>query len=205
MQVKEKHLSAAEFVSVDSLNPWEKNPRKNEAAIPVVARSLETFGFGRPLVAWGREGVRRVVVGHTTLAAYHQLRTKHGPDWTPAGCPAPGWIPVRWRDDWTEAEAAGYAIADNKIGEISEWDTEALADILAGLEGEIDLAALGFQEGELAAFLPEEADEFRPAADETHLLSSRFEVLVTCTSEHQQGELLMRLSQEGYECRSLIS
>ena len=42
--------SAAEWVSVDRLKTWAKNPRKNDAAVAKVVASIQRFGFGAPLV-----------------------------------------------------------------------------------------------------------------------------------------------------------
>mgnify|MGYP007042612736 FL=1 len=49
-------VQAAVFVPFESLVPWDRNPRNNEEAIPRGMRSLETFGFGRPLIARGSTG-----------------------------------------------------------------------------------------------------------------------------------------------------
>jgi hypothetical protein len=43
------------------------------------------------------------------------------------------------------------------------------------------------------------------AEDQSGLIKEQYQVLVTCEAEEQQAELLERLTQEGYECRSLIS
>ena len=42
MQIKE--------MSLQELRPYEKNPRKNDAAVEKVANSIKTFGFKVPLV-----------------------------------------------------------------------------------------------------------------------------------------------------------
>lgn len=146
---RRKPSPPAEWVPIESLAPWSRNPRINADAVPVIMRSLESFGFGRPLVAWRSKAERRLVVGHTTYAAYQRLASKHGEDWHPAGTPGPGLVPVRWRDDWTEAEASGYAIADNKTAEISLWDEDVLSELLVDLADEVNLDALGFDVADL--------------------------------------------------------
>ena len=124
---------AAVYVDIETLHPWPDNPRDTTDAVPVIMRSLKAFGFGRPLIAWGEEGERRIVVGHTTREAYLRL-LKEEPDWTPDGVPRRGLVPVRWRDDWSEPDAAGYALADNRTAEFSLWDDEKLRGVLKGLE-----------------------------------------------------------------------
>lgn len=69
----------------------------------------------------------------------------------PPEVPREGLIPMRWRSDWTEAEARAYAIADNKLGEHSDWVNEELARQLHDLDEEhgISAALLGVGETEL--------------------------------------------------------
>lgn len=174
-----ENVQAAEYVPFESLVPWNRNPRNNEDAIPKVMRSLEAFGFGRPLIAWGSTGPRRLVVGHTTFAAYSKLVAKNGEDWCPGGTPAPGMVPVRWRDDWTEEEAAGYAIADNRLGEIATWDDEVLAELLGELElGDVDLDAVGYSEADLDGLVerPEPPEAPEPEAPPEEPVSRAGEV-----------------------------
>lgn len=172
-------VQAAVFVPFESLVPWDRNPRNNEEAIPRVMRSLETFGFGRPLIAWGSTGSRRLVVGHTTFAAYSKLVAKHGEDWHPGGTPAPGMVPVRWRDDWTEEQVAGYAIADNRLGEIATWDEAVLAELLGELKlGDVDLDAVGYSEADLDGLVerPEPPEAPEPEAPPEEPVSRAGEV-----------------------------
>ena len=37
-------------VSIESIRPYEKNPRRNEKTIAKVAESIKTFGFLQPIV-----------------------------------------------------------------------------------------------------------------------------------------------------------
>lgn len=150
-----------EYVDPSTLTPWVINPRINRQAVDRVASSLRLFGFGRPLVAWQRSGARRLVVGHTTLLAYQQILSD-SPGWQCVGAEE-GRLPVRWRNDWTEAEASAYALADNRLGEISQWDPESLSEVLHGLEEEMDLTVLGWTDQELDLLLaePESLDPFK--------------------------------------------
>jgi hypothetical protein len=143
---------AAVWVELATLNPWPGNPRDLSDSVPVVKRSLRRFGFGRPLVAWGSTGERRIVIGHATRAAYLELL--HAlPLWRPSGVPARGYVPVRWRDDWTEAEAAGYALADNRTAEFGLWDDAKLGSVVRGLADFDGLDAVGWDSEDLALFL----------------------------------------------------
>lgn len=146
------------FEDPATLQPWDRNPRIQENAIPKIMRSLEEFGFGRALTAWGEKGERLLLAGHTTLKAYQRLSQEKGPSWSPAGCP-PGRVPVRWVDHLPREKALAYALADNKLAEISEWNQDLLSEVLQDLEGEVDLSLLGWNEVDLKSFLHPESPE----------------------------------------------
>src|SRR5690606_41718936 len=76
------------------------------------------------------------------------------------------------------------------------YDDDALAELTASLPGYAGDGATGSLGGE-----PTEMG----APDQTGVLTSGFQVVVTCSDEWQQGELLERLEAEGYECRALVS
>jgi len=58
--------------------------------------------------------------------------------------------------DLDPADAKLLALADNKLGELAEWDEEALGRVLADLRAEgADLAATGFPEGDIDRLLAE--------------------------------------------------
>ena len=99
---------------VDELRPWEKNPRKNDPAVPRVAESIKRFGFVSPIVVW--QGGNRMVAGHTRLKAMRALM-KESPDFVAKGAPAPGMVRVAFHEFADEHEADIYALADNRLGE----------------------------------------------------------------------------------------
>ena len=39
-----------EYIPIDEIIPYEKNPRKNDKAIDVVAKSIKEFGFNVPIL-----------------------------------------------------------------------------------------------------------------------------------------------------------
>lgn len=65
-----------ELRSVESIKPYEGNPRKNDAAVDAVARSIVKFGFRQPIVV-DADGV--IVVGHTRWRAAGRLGLKEVP------------------------------------------------------------------------------------------------------------------------------
>jgi site-specific DNA-methyltransferase (adenine-specific) len=148
MAGKKKQESIGEYVDIDSLIEWEHNPRINTEAISKVARSIERFGFASPIIA--REEDKMVIAGHTRIAAARSLGLQT--------------VPVRFMKlNRTEAEL--LAIADNKLGEISDWDETMLKDILSVLP-ENDLDDIGFSNEELELLLQDVEDtEISPESD----------------------------------------
>jgi site-specific DNA-methyltransferase (adenine-specific) len=132
----------AMWVHINDVKPWEDNPRHNDQAVDHVAKSIERFGWGAPIIARRTDGV--IIAGHTRHKAAQQLGMDK--------------VLVRYMD-LDPAQAAALALADNKLGEIATWDDQGVADILQGLADQcFDLDGLGWSQGELDAILT--ADPF---------------------------------------------
>jgi ParB family chromosome partitioning protein len=180
--------SAATWESIDSLTPWEQNPRINEHAVGDVADSIRRFGFGSPIIA--RAADRVVIAGHTRLKAALSLGLDR--------------VPVRFLD-LDPADAKLLALADNRVGEKAEWETSKLADVLRQLNDEkIDLGSLGFDRGELDALLGVVVD---PELDTSPQLDDALEwrVVIECASEAEQARAIDLIREGGFSCRSLMS
>jgi len=179
--------SAAVWVKLDDLTPWDKNPRKNDEAVREVAKSIKRFGFGSPIIARKADG--EIIAGHTRLRAARALGLDK--------------VPVRYLD-LDPAEAHLLSLADNKIGEIAEWDDEAVADILKDYSLG-DAKSAGWDLGELDKLLAQDTDDDIDVdiGDETKLDES-FAVVVTCQSEEEQLRVLEWCESEGLKCRALI-
>ena len=114
---------AAVWVPIEEVQPWVKNPRRNDKAIKPVADSIKRLGFGSPILA--RAANKQIIAGHTRIQAAILLGLTR--------------VPVRYVDV-SEEDAALLAIADNKLGEIATWNDDMLADILKELRAkEVDL------------------------------------------------------------------
>jgi site-specific DNA-methyltransferase (adenine-specific) len=139
--------AAAIYVNVDKLLPWVKNPRKNDMAVAGVAKSIELFGFGAPVLARRANG--EIIAGHTRIKAAAQLGMAT--------------VPVRYLD-LDEKQAHKLALADNRLGEVATWDDELLAEVLSEFDGD-DLSSLGFGDAELEVLLPKHENVTPPNAD----------------------------------------
>lgn len=132
-----------EIRSIESIRPYEKNPRINDAAVDAVAASLKEFGFRQPIVVDG-DGV--IVCGHTRYKAAQQLGLAK--------------VPVHVAKDLTPEQIRAYRIADNKTSDLSDWDYDILPIELSALQDAgFDLGSIGFDETELAKLLAAEPTE----------------------------------------------
>lgn len=108
-------------VKLSEIRPYEKNPRRNDSAVDAVAASIKEFGWQQPIVV-DKDGV--IIAGHTRYKAAKKLKCKE--------------VPVVYADNLTEEQVKAYRLADNKVGEIANWDFDMLKIELA------DLADIGF-------------------------------------------------------------
>lgn len=112
--------------NINDLTPYENNPRKNDKSVDYVANSISQFGFKVPIVIDSRSVI---VAGHTRYKAAVKLKMET--------------IPCIVADDLTEEQIKAFRLADNKVGESSQWDTDLLADELDGIF-DLDMADFGF-------------------------------------------------------------
>ncbi len=135
-------MADAEWVEISAIKPWDRNPRKNAAAIDEVAGSIKRFGFSSPIIVRRADGV--IIAGHTRYAASQRLGLDK--------------VLVRYMD-LDPAQARALALADNKLGELADWDAPLLAEVLRELNDEdVSLEGLGFDAQELETMLQEMPD-----------------------------------------------
>lgn len=126
-------------IKVEDIKPYEQNPRINDHAVEKVANSIKEFGIKQPLVV---DENNVLIVGHTRLKAMQQLGIEEAP------CIV--------ASDLTEEQAKAYRLADNKTGELAEWDLDKLELELLDFDDGY-LAQLGFEfEFEDEAYTDEE-------------------------------------------------
>ena len=116
-----------EYVDINSIKPYENNPRKNDKAVEYVANSIKEFGFKVPIVI-DKDGV--IVAGHTRYKASQKLGINE--------------VPVVVADDLNEEQINAFRLADNKVSELAEWDNEKLQIELDELYNVIDMNDFGF-------------------------------------------------------------
>ena len=125
-------------VPIEELHEDPANARVDHA-VDRIAASLKAYGQRKPLVVNRAQG-NKIEAGNGTYQAAKRLK------WMHIAC-------VFVEDD--PMTAAAFGIADNRVGELSKWDPDALADLTGSLE---DMFT-GFTEKELRDLIGERADK----------------------------------------------
>lgn len=120
-----------EEMSIELIIPYENNPRNNKAAIPIVKKSIQEFGFKVPIII---DNKNVIVCGHTRYMAAQELGIET--------------IPCVRADDLTPEQIKAFRIADNKAAEESTWDMEKLLQELEGIQ-ELDMSMFGFDDSSI--------------------------------------------------------
>ena len=126
-----------EMADVESLKVDPDNVRSHsERNLSAIRSSLEKFGQQKPIVVTDKG---RVIAGNGTLAAAKEL----------------GWEDVAVVvTSLSSLNAKQYAIADNRTGELAEWDFVGLGVQFEELIGDgVDLSDLGWDEHDVMPLL----------------------------------------------------
>ena len=120
----------AKLVPIDSIKADPNNAREhNDRSIDGLVASLKRWGQQKPIVI-DKDGI--IKAGSGTWSAARKL----------------GWSEINVVQTSLPAkEAERYAVADNRLGDLSYFDDDLLAGMLDGLGAE-DLASLGFDQAE---------------------------------------------------------
>lgn len=165
--------TAYQVVPIGNIHPYENNPRKiPQDAIDAVALSIQSYGWQQPIVV---DQNMVIVVGHTRRLAALQLGFEE--------------VPILVTN-LPEEKIKEYRLVDNRTGEMSGWDHNALVMELREFEGslieayfpDIDIeaslitASTGPSEQELK-WAEEKASTVKPPTDASQHLTG-----VTCPS-----------------------
>lgn len=118
---------------IEKIKEWENNPRKNDSASDNLSKLINKYGFINPVII-DQNGILRA--GHTRIKSAKKLGIKS--------------VPAIIVDFKNEQDAIGFAIADNKSHEWSEWDNIKLGLELTNLQGSgFNLEFTGFLDNEI--------------------------------------------------------
>ena len=113
--------------NIDKVKPYDKNPRNNDEAVEATANSIREFGWQQPIVV-DKDGV--IIVGHTRLKAAKKLKLDQ--------------VPVTVAENLKDEQVKAYRLADNKTGELAEWESKMLNEELGEILN-IDMEQFGFE------------------------------------------------------------
>lgn len=129
------------YINIEDLIPYSNNPRRNDIAVDMVAKSIEEFGFKNPIII---DENNVIIAGHTRLKAAEKLGIIE--------------VPIIMASDLTPEQVKAFRIADNKTHEFSEWDEDLLKLELEGIDGftgfdideieELNFENIGYKEKE---------------------------------------------------------
>jgi DNA modification methylase len=138
-----------QWLLIDDLRPYERNPRRNTKAVGKVADSLKTYGWQQVIVV---DTEHTIIAGHTRWLAAKKLKMEK--------------VPVLVAKNLTPEQVKAYRIADNRLSEEAEWDSDLLCQELASLkELEVDLSLTAFSEIELTKILGELSEPDQESLD----------------------------------------
>ena len=123
------------YISLDEIQPYEQNPRRNDQAVEAVSNSIEKFGFNVPIIV---DKDKTIIAGHTRFKAAKKLGLSV--------------VPTIIADDLSPSQIKAFRLADNKTAELADWDwgvLEAELEEIAKLDGSIDMGDFGFQDEEI--------------------------------------------------------
>lgn len=140
-----------EYLPIDHLQVDARNARKHsDKQIIQIAASITEFRFNAPILV---DADNKIIAGHGRLAAAKYLNWKA--------------VPVVRLEHMNEAQRRAYAIADNRLAELAEWDRDLLRiefQALEALDRDFALELTGFDTSELDDLLIDPGSE-QPAED----------------------------------------
>ena len=166
------------YRAIDELKAYEKNPRKNDAAVKYVAESIKQFGFKVPIVI---DNDNVVICGHTRLKASKKLDIQD--------------IPCIVADDLTPEQIKAFRLADNKVAEKAEWDFVLLDEEINEIV-DLNMGDFGFEFEEPQPMKPKKNERLR--TDEAYNLP--YVDIDRCEGKYQ----MPIIENDGYVPRSLI-
>lgn len=123
-----------EMLATSALKSNPRNAREHsDKQVSQIAAAIDRFGFLAPLII---DVGGMILAGHGRLLAARKLGLEN--------------VPVIRAEHLTEADKRAFALADNRIAELSSWDTDILNEELAILfEGGYELDITGFSVADL--------------------------------------------------------
>lgn len=131
-------------VDIDKLIPYINNAKQHtDEQITRIASSIREFGFVNPVLI---DKEFNIIAGHGRVMAAKKLGLAE--------------VPCVYVEGLTEAQRKAYILADNRLGELAEWDMDIVTSELEALQQfDFDIDLTGFE-------LPDEEDDAEVVEDE---------------------------------------
>lgn len=122
---------------IEDIRAYKNNPRLNDGAVDMVAKSIKDFGFNVPITL-DVDGT--IITGHTRFKAAIKLGLEE--------------VPTITLDSLTKDQLKAYRLVDNKVGELAEWDINALQVELDDIQ--MDMTEFNFEMDEIEKVVEED-------------------------------------------------
>lgn len=168
-------------IDIEKLIPYINNAKKHDdPQITKIASSIREFGFVNPVLI---DKDYNIIAGHGRVLAAKKLGLAT--------------VPVLYVEGLTDTQRKAYILADNRLGELAEWDMELVGLELAELgDAGFDIDLTGFD-----LSIDDNAEEEAPATDTEFNYKEQYGVIVMCKDEAEQEKIYNRLTGEGFECK----
>ena len=131
-------------MDISKLIPYVNNAKQHsDDQVIKIASSIREFGFVNPVLI---DKEYNIIAGHGRVMAAKRLDMKE--------------VPCLFVEGLSEAQRKAYILADNRLGELADWDMDLVTselEMLQELDFDIDLT--GFE-------LPEEEEDIDVVEDE---------------------------------------
>jgi hypothetical protein len=185
---------AIAYRPLKDLRPYAKNPRTHpRGQIDKLRASLARFGWTNPLLI----ADNTLIAGHARMAAALAMAESAQPI---ARNPDPWMAPTIDLSALSADERRAYVMADNRLAMDGGWDRGFLMEEMQDLNLQgFDLPVIGFP--------PLVLDTLLGKTDVVHEQlggEMQYQLIIECTGEHQQVELLEEMRRRGIKSRPLI-
>lgn len=137
-------IANVQEVSLKQIKPYERNAKKHgEQQIEKIKNSINEFGFLTPCLI---DKEYNLIAGHGRVMAAKELGFET--------------VPCVFIEGLTETQRRAYILADNRLGELGEWDFDIVNEELEELNDlDFDITLTGFE-------LPDMEEETEVVEDE---------------------------------------
>ena len=173
--------------AIAELKPYLNNARTHsKEQVAQIAASMQEWGFTNPILI-DEDGM--IIAGHGRVQAAKVLGVSE--------------VPAIVARGWSEAQKRAYVLADNQLALNSGWDEDLLRLEIGDLKLiDFDLSIIGFSKDNLDNLFGVEK-ELGSALPQ--LFGLNYAIVIRCSDEKNQLDLLEQLEQQGLKCEALIS